>query len=1650
MLDCGPAPYRSARPAVRPRSPVNAATQRYRLERRIGAGRFSEVFLARDRITGERVALKRARGDDPGAAEAFAEEFARVAPLDHPGIARALDLGRDPATGRPFLVFEAIEGTRSLHACRASAPERMWGWAAGVAETLDFVHGSGLIHGDVKPEHVFILETDRPKLIDFGLARRRGTGGGGSATTAAPEVLSGGEADPRSDLFSLGATVYRWLYGRYPAGETLEDRLRSLDAEPEIPSTPRLPREISQLLSALLAPSPASRPDSAREVVELLAAAGIPLPDPRLADPSARARSAPLAGRDEVLAALTPAWTGAGGGTLFLNAVGPSGSGRSRLAREIARRARLAGRHVVVLDCREEPDAGARLLRASGVGSSAGPWRAGSPGLAVALHALAGRREPTTVVVDDADTLGPTDLSALGRAPAVLPPDANLAVVALTETPLGAGWTTVPLRPLRPAEVGRLVAWLLPGPPVPEAFAARLCRDADGRPGLVCEAVRRAARTGLVRCGPGGWRWGRLEQEPLAALLDEDGAVSRSAEALDAAHRPALLAAATASDAATLDDIAAVAGVPPDTAARSVRALIQAGLVRRTRSGRLRLAGGAAVERRLEELFAGEARRGAHARWLHRLAGLRPPADGRPEWLGRLARHALGCGREELGARLGRRAVMRALLAGRPDTAGAILSRLAPFDGLPDGARAELEEAAGEIHLDAGRADDAARRLGRAARAYRRVGRGEGWARVLARQARALVDTGRPAAARRRIALAERAAAAPSTRAGVALEAGVLAARLQDYPAALARFDEAERHAPPGGLTEARARAARGRCLVLLGRLDEGERELALARRAGARDLALLAAVNLAAAQAARARGAPRRVLELLPETRELLLARGQADGLGILHGFAAEAAVSLGEWDLAVEQARTSVQWRRLQEHSGFLAAALERLAQVHLLRGEIADARAAAERAIAAASAAGPRISAECRATLARILAAEGRGSPAVAAALAAAASAREAGHPETIVETLTAVALARRAAGRKRAARAAVRQALAWVRRLGRPTRFEAELLALLAEAVAEEDPERAVGLAERARAAADRHAAFDAGILALEALGEAHRAAGRPDEARRAWRWAAARIEEASARLASDAARRLARSRPDRKRLLDRAGAAAVPKRLEALYDLVGELNAHRDPSAVVENLLDRALSVLRAERGAVVLRRPGGGLATVCRRGIEPETASDALELSRTVLDRASGGEAVLAADPLSDPRFASALSVRLFSIRAVACVPLRHRGEPVGALYVDSRTPGRRFDEEDIRFLEALAHHAALALENARAFEALRRENEELRAAVGARDRLGPLVGRSAAMQELFRRIRAAAPAGAPVLVLGESGCGKELVARTIHKLGPEPEGPFVPVNCAGLPADLFEATLFGHERGAFTGADRRRVGLVERASGGTLFLDEVGDLPPPMQARLLRVLTEGEVLPLGAPRPRPVSFRLVAATNRDLERLVREGRFRHDLLYRLDVLRIVVPPLRERIEDLPLLVEHIVNRPGFPGGPVEVDRRVVERLAAWHWPGNVRELENTLARLAIHARDGRIGPETLAADPELRSRFGHPDAPPERTRLEEVEREAIRRALELTGGHRERAARLLGIGRATLFRKIRRYGLESAGRAPSGPRRTAGEAPAT
>jgi transcriptional regulator with GAF, ATPase, and Fis domain len=398
----------------------------------------------------------------------------------------------------------------------------------------------------------------------------------------------------------------------------------------------------------------------------------------------------------------------------------------------------------------------------------------------------------------------------------------------------------------------------------------------------------------------------------------------------------------------------------------------------------------------------------------------------------------------------------------------------------------------------------------------------------------------------------------------------------------------------------------------------------------------------------------------------------------------------------------------------------------------------------------------------------------------------------------------------------------------------------------------------------------------------------------------------------------------------------------------------------------------------------------------------------------------------------------------------------------VGTIYVDHRLRKGVFDDQAQAMVTDFAEQGAIAIENARLMSELRRRETQVQALnrrlehelrvqeqalQGVREELKEsrqvaalrydyreIVGQTPRMLDLFRLLDRVTDTALPVVIEGESGTGKELVARAIHFNGPRRDRPFVSENCAAIPETLLESALFGHVKGAFTGADREARGLFAVADGGTLFLDEVAEMSPAMQSKLLRVLQDGEFHRVGGERPQKVNVRVLVATNKDLESLMEQGKFRQDLYFRVSVVRLVLPPLRDRSEDIPLLVQHFLQKAAAASGtaPKSVEASALTKLGGYRWPGNVRELENEITRAAAFS-----GPVVTVADlsPQVRAGADPAAALADdrdgfrlRPRVERLERTLIREAMTKCGGNQTKAAKALGLSRFGLQKKLRRY----------------------
>jgi transcriptional regulator with GAF, ATPase, and Fis domain len=492
----------------------------------------------------------------------------------------------------------------------------------------------------------------------------------------------------------------------------------------------------------------------------------------------------------------------------------------------------------------------------------------------------------------------------------------------------------------------------------------------------------------------------------------------------------------------------------------------------------------------------------------------------------------------------------------------------------------------------------------------------------------------------------------------------------------------------------------------------------------------------------------------------------------------------------------------------------------------------------------------------------------------------------------------------------------------------------------------------------------------------------------------------------------------------------AARAAMAENLAVLYRLAFELAEADTHSQLAAIALKALLTTTVGDVGAVLTLNAAREFEIVAhqtRANVRVGYHKISHFVSREVME---SRQAVLAEDVAANSRFRDRDSVQDLQASSLICAPVVHDGQTLGLVHLYRTVGNARLDPDDLEFTLAVAHQLGVAWHRLQRQEGLSRENQVLREQLRITTEL---IGQSSALLKIEDQITRVAGTKATVLIRGESGVGKELVARAIHFNSPRKDQPFICLNCAALTETLLESELFGHERGAFTGATERLIGKFEAADHGTIFLDEIGEMAPNTQAKLLRVLEGQPFERVGGNTPIKVDVRVVAATNRPLEESVREGRFRKDLYFRLQVVQMDVPALRERLDDIPLLAEHFLKR-----FALETGRRVkgfsdeaITKMQKYHWPGNIRELRNVVERAValgstttIESSDIWLSPLEINAPVEDGSAY-------RAISLADLEKEHIARTLEHTAWNKSKAAKILGIERSTLDRKVRDYDLK-------------------
>jgi Nif-specific regulatory protein len=484
-------------------------------------------------------------------------------------------------------------------------------------------------------------------------------------------------------------------------------------------------------------------------------------------------------------------------------------------------------------------------------------------------------------------------------------------------------------------------------------------------------------------------------------------------------------------------------------------------------------------------------------------------------------------------------------------------------------------------------------------------------------------------------------------------------------------------------------------------------------------------------------------------------------------------------------------------------------------------------------------------------------------------------------------------------------------------------------------------------------------------------------------------------------------------------------------LSVLLRISTAINSIRGVEALERRLLESIFEVVPAERGALLLTgKSTDEIASTF--GLERSAASGrAVKVSRTIVLRVLRERlSILCNDVRDSDDFGAAESLVAANVHSVLAVPLSVAGRLLGVLYLDSSDPGARFDEGHLELLTAVAGIASVALENARQIEWLESENRRLLQDASLEH---SMVGESPAMASVLAFVAKVAPTDSTVLITGESGTGKELVARAIHQNCPRAARTFVAINCAALPETLLESELFGHERGAFTGAVVQKKGKLEVADGGTVFLDEIGELAPVLQAKLLRVLQEHAFERVGGTRPINVDVRVIVATNRDLKEMTKTGGFRGDLFYRINVVALAMPPLRERKEDIPLLARYFASRYSerCKRRVTGVSAEAIDHLMSYDWPGNVRELENAVERAVVLGSSDVIRREDLPESVLEAPPRAKPAVTGYHETILETKKQVILRTFKETGGNYAETARLLDVHPNYLHRLIRNMNLK-------------------
>jgi Nif-specific regulatory protein len=1655
---------------------------KYITDRELGRGGFGTVYEAHD-PAGNRFAVKVVKRSDRMRTELLKKEFDFLSTLDHKRIVKAVDFDLEGPLG-PMMVTEMVDGIDLRAYVESRGLEHLPLAVAKVMDGLRYLHGLGRVHGDIKPDSILVYEENglpEVKLIDAGLDIEEGSRLptlAGTPSYMAPEIIRNLRADGLSDLYSLGVTLYEVMTGESPfMGEDQKEVFRKhLEYRPPPPSKVKadLDPAWDGFIGKLMEKEPLLRYKNADQAgLEIERISGCPgiyvehLMPPRPNPMAVRTREI-----EQAEAYLMPS---GGKGVLLY---GERGCGISRILERVGNLAKLRGHRVftVVLDeampaiaqVVEEalgPQADSIEAQASpAVGASAD----GSACFAEVLESFRSRlpadREHL-LVVDGGEAMERHELALLGALAAEMKGRIGVVVgyripTAASSPPGPDAYVQIGVGPLDAEEVERAISLHFGTYVLPSELAEAVHNATGGNAGLLELTLdhlwlsRSVSYTYGKGCLQLAWD-GRVE-----APASADGVAREKIAALSPSSVELLKVILVGGGRIETDLLSRL--LEPGTLHSALLETAGVGLIERT-DGWTRLVIGS---QSLREILSPAIRPDEVERVSLQMAdALESRARGASDYY-RLGLLYLQGGRHQeafrhltgAGGLFKRFSIRDALLAYRK----ALECRVEP-DLL-----ALVSESIGDLKLEQGDLEAAQKRFGEAASFSRSSLRKLGWVTGLrgefAESVRLLTQCEQSAmegrdeieAARARsdlgyvyalqserdlsLEVLERAREVFKAR-GMDLEVGQASNRIaftqwkaSDFQRAAQAWTDAKRHFDRAG---DRKRAAV--CLMSLGLCRMKEMNFASAEECFRQALGVFTDIR---AMGEKASCQQNYALLLLNQGRLKRATDFTEQALAVNSLLGRHSAIMNSRILLAALRLEAG-NW---QEAEGMLLGVLEHRPPPDVFQKSMAKRYLALANAVAGKFELASGFVDESYELAGNAGDAEGQGQAMLARSMIMLRKGDCGGATDAAGEALSALRLSSSVLLANEAQRV-VGEALCLM------GEQQAGIPALLMAKDGFEIAPCSLSMARVLRALA-------LGYLADGDLGSAGTHLRKSMEIFRA---AGARYDHALALLSGGTNSVKTGSLVRARQYLEEAARIFEALKIEDLYrEAVNEmekipsgdleigavsslskisrtLNSSHDLTTVLNLAMELAIEYLGAERGVLMLKDEAtGDLTTFAQRDMDSESIEEVISISRSIVESVrKTKEPVIASDATRDPRFKHSSSIKTHNIMSVMCVPLRMGEDLLGIIYLDSRDVSSGFSGLETAFVEAFANQVSLAIVNARLVGRLYDDMADLRMQAAEKYSFENIIGPGKRMQEVLRKVDKAAGSKLRILITGENGTGKQVIANLVHQLSGRKDKPMIQVNCAAISKDLLEAELFGIEKYVATGVSARS-GYFERADGGTIFLDEIGDMPDTTQMKVLRVLAGDEFERVGGSKTIKVDVRVISATNKDLKELVEKGLFRKDLYYRLNQMPIRVPSLRERMEDLPYLVDHFLARCSAANSKpdLKISREASTLLRQYWWPGNVRELETCIEHAVVKADGDEIKPEHLhddilenlrSRDPSIQLGTDHQSLP---DAVRQLEKQMIERALKESGGVKTAAAERLGIHESTLRKKIRLLGI--------------------